>query len=124
MVNKIRIFYYAQEQKQLNKLRIKKFGILSVAKIYALMMFVIALLISIPYGLFIIVFSLMGASVGSGNEALALGGGGVVVGIVVMFAVPIFYAIIGFIGGIIGALVYNIFAGIVGGVEIEVESFN
>ncbi len=97
---------------------------MSVAKIYALMMFVIALLISIPYGLFIIVFSLMGASVGTGNEALALGGGGIVVGIIVMIAVPVFYAIIGFIGGIIGALVYNIFAGIIGGVEIEVENFN
>jgi hypothetical protein len=117
-------FLLNPRRKTVNKLRIKKLGILSVAKIYALMMFVIALLISIPYGLFIIIFSLMGASVGGGgSEALALGGGGIVVGIVVMIAVPVFYAIVGFIGGIIGALVYNLFAGIVGGIEIEVESF-
>jgi len=32
--------------------------------------------------------------------------------------------LIGFVFGAIGALVYNIFAGIVGGVEIEVESIN
>ena len=32
------------------------------------------------------------------------------------------YGIIGFIGGAIGALLYNLFAGMVGGVEIEVEN--
>jgi hypothetical protein len=39
-----------------------------------------------------------------------------------MIAIPIIYGIIGFIGGAIGALLYNLFAGMVGGVEIEVES--
>lgn len=32
------------------------------------------------------------------------------------------YAIFGFISGLIGALLYNIFAKMVGGIEIEVES--
>lgn len=106
----------------MNRLRIRKLGILSVAKIYALMMFVISLLIAIPYGLVIIGISLMGASVGKGNEALALGGGGIVAGIAVMILIPILYAIIGFIAGAISSLIYNIFAGIVGGIEIEVEN--
>lgn len=89
---------------------------------YALVMFVVSLLIAIPYGLVIIGISLMGASAGKGNEALALGGGGVVAGIAVMILLPILYAIIGFIAGIIGSLIYNIFARIIGGIEIEVES--
>lgn len=111
----------------MNRLRIKKLGIISVAKIYAVMMFVISLLIAIPYGLVIIVISLVGgASAGSqdGFSGLMVGGGGIVMGLVVMIAIPIFYACIGFIAGIIGALVYNILAGIVGGIEIEVENIN
>ncbi len=109
----------------MNKLRIWKLGPLSVGKIYAVMMFVMSLLIAIPYGLFIIIFSLIGgASAGSqdGMAGLAVGGGGIVVGIIVLIAIPIFYAVIGFIAGIIGAFIYNIFAGIVGGIEIEVEN--
>jgi len=106
----------------MNRLRIKKLGVLSFAKIQALVMLVVSLLISIPYGLIIIVYSLFGASMIGGNASFAVGGGGVVVGILVMIGLPIFYAIIGFIFGAISALVYNLFSGLVGGVEIEVEN--
>ena len=106
----------------MNRLRIRKLGVLSVAKIQSLVMLVVSLLISIPYGLIIIVYSLFGASMVGGNASYAVGGGGVVVGILVMIGLPIFYAIIGFIFGAISALVYNLFSGIVGGVEIEVEN--
>lgn len=105
----------------MNKLQIKKLGVLSVAKIEAAIMLVMCLLISIPYGLFIIGFSLMGASIG-GRGGLALGGGGVIAGLLVMVGLPIFYGVIGFIAGAIAALLYNLFAGMVGGIEIEVES--
>jgi hypothetical protein len=106
----------------MNKLRIKKLGILSVAKIYAVMMFVMMLIICIPYGLFIIIFALSGASSLGGQGGLAMGGGGVILGLVIMIGVPIIYGLIGFVAGAIGALVYNIFAGMVGGIEIEVEN--
>ncbi len=43
-------------------------------------------------------------------------------GLIFMLGIPIFYAVIGFIAGLISALVYNIFAGIIGGIEIEVEN--
>lgn len=106
----------------MNKLRIRKFGVLSSAKIYAVMMLVISLLISIPYGLVVIVFSLAGAGMGGGRESALVGGTGVVAGLGIMIGLPIFYAIFGFIFGAIGAFVYNILAGIIGGVEIEVEN--
>lgn len=105
----------------MNKLRIRKIGILSVAKIYAVMMLVLSLLISVPYGLMIMLFGAV--MVGSGaNQGLMAGGGAIVMGLLVMIGIPVFYALIGFIAGALGALVYNIFAGIVGGVEIEVEN--
>lgn len=105
----------------MNKLRIKKLGVLSVAKIYAVIMFVIMLLFSVPLGLFMIVMGLMGAGM-AGRDGFAVGGTGVVVGILYMIGIPIIYGIFGFIFGAIGALIYNIFAGMVGGVEIEVEN--
>ena len=111
----------------MNKLRIKKLGILSVAKIYALMMGIMALIISIPYGLIIIIFSFLGGAAAGSKDVLggiAFGGGGIVMGLVIMIGLPIFYACIGFIGGAIAALVYNIFSGIAGGIEIEVENVN
>ena len=107
----------------MNKLRIRKLGVLSVAKIYALIMLVISLIISIPYGLFIMVFG--AAMMGTGERAgFAAGGGSIVMGLLFMIGLPIFYGLIGFVFGAIGALIYNLFAGIVGGVEIEVESIH
>jgi hypothetical protein len=107
----------------MNKLRIRKLGILSVAKIYAAIMFVMSLLISIPYGLFIMIFGGIMMSTGA-REGLAAGGGSIVLGILLMIGLPIFYGVIGFVAGAIGALLYNLFAGLVGGIEIEVENIH
>ena len=106
----------------MNRLRIKKLGVLSFAKMQGIMGLVIGLIIGVIYGLIIIAYSLLGASMLNGNSSIAIGGGGVVLGIVVMIAIPITYGIIAFIGGAIGALIYNLFANMVGGVEIEVEN--
>ncbi|MCY7344644.1 MAG: hypothetical protein LH614_00330 [Pyrinomonadaceae bacterium] len=107
----------------MNKLRIKKLGILSVAKMYAAIFLVISLLISIPYGLIIMVFG--AAMMGTGQRAgLAAGGGSIIAGLAVMIILPIVYSAMGFVGGAIGALLYNLFAGFVGGIEIEVESIS
>jgi hypothetical protein len=106
----------------MNKLRIRKLGILSVAKIQAVMMFVIGLLIGVLYGLIVIIYSLFGAGIVGGDAALVIGGGGVVLGIGLMIGIPIMYGLIGFIAGALSALIYNIFAGMVGGIEMEVEN--
>ncbi|MGI8555233.1 MAG: hypothetical protein ACR2LT_02610 [Pyrinomonadaceae bacterium] len=104
----------------MNRLKIKKLGVLSVAKIQAIMMLVMSLLISIPYGLIFMIFgaALMGAGQ---RQGFAAGGGSVVAGLGIMIGLPIFYGVIGFIFGAIGALLYNLFAGMVGGIEIEAE---
>lgn len=106
----------------MNKLRIRKLGVLSVAKIQASIMFVISLLISIPYGLILIIYGLIGGSAIGSNAGLAVGAGGIVIGLLIMIGLPIMYCILGFIVGAIGALLYNLFSAWVGGIEIEVES--
>lgn len=106
----------------MSRLRINKMGVLSVAKMQAVLGLVIGLIIGIIYGAIIILYSLLGASLVGGDARFAVGGGGIVIGIVVMIAVPIFYGIVSFIAGAIVAFVYNIFAGMIGGIEMEVEN--
>lgn len=42
-------------------------------------------------------------------------------GLAALIIMPIMYGVIGFIFGAIGAALYNLIAGVVGGIEIEVE---
>ena len=106
----------------MNKLRIRKLGVLSVAKIEGAILFVLSLLISIPYGLILIIYGLVGGSAIGNSAGLAIGAGGVVIGLLIMVGLPIMYGIMGFVGGAIAALLYNLFSNWVGGIEIEVES--
>jgi uncharacterized oligopeptide transporter (OPT) family protein len=47
--------------------------------------------------------------------------GAVVFGVGSVIFLPIIYGIMGFIGGIISAAIYNVVAGVVGGVELNLE---
>ena len=40
---------------------------------------------------------------------------------IAMIGIPIVYSIVAFVGGALAALLYNLFANFVGGIEIEVE---
>ncbi len=102
------------------RVTIKSLGILSVAKMYAILCFLMSLIIAIPYGIIIMIF---GAAMGtSGQEgAGGVAAGGIVGGLMIMVLLPIVYAIIGFIGGIIMAAIYNLVANVVGGIEMELE---
>jgi|SRR5450432_4199093 len=92
--------------------RIKSVGILSSAKM--------ACVIYGCIGLIVIPFALIGglAGLASGNKGGMLGGIGF---FVLALLAPIFYAAIGFVSGAITALVYNLAAKWMGGIEIELE---
>ena len=105
----------------MNKLRIRKLGVWSVMKLYAVIGLVVGLIVGVPYGLIVIAISLLGASGAGRDAAFAVGGGGVVVGVIMMIAIPLFYCVFSALGGAVGALLYNLFSAIVGGIEIEVE---
>lgn len=91
---------------------IKRIGIMSTAKI--------ALLFGVLMGL---VFGIIIALLTNYLPAEALGqlptAYSSMSGISAIVAFPAFYGIAYFIGGIIGALIYNLFAGWVGGIKIE-----
>jgi hypothetical protein len=93
---------------------IRKVGIWSVARMYGALSGGMGLI----FGLIIAVFSLVGMTLAEGDEppfiAAAMGVGAVVI-------LPIFYGVLGICAGAIGAALYNVLAGIVGGVTIEVD---
>ena len=105
----------------MSKLHIRKVGVLSVAKIQAVVGLVIGLIIGILYFL---IFAIFGAVIMglAGKQGAAAGGVTIIYGVVALIGFPIFYGIMGFIGGAIVSLVYNLVAKTIGGIEIEVES--
>lgn len=85
-------------------------------------MFVIGLIIGVIYGLIFMIFGAAITAMAPRGQDGALGGiSTVVMGLVIMIAFPIFYGVLGFIGGAIGGLVYNLAAGVVGGIKLELE---
>jgi hypothetical protein len=79
------------------------------------------LIIGVIYGLILMVFGAAMSALGPGRESTAGGVSTVVMGIAFMIGAPLFYGVIGFIMGAIGALIYNGVAGIIGGVKFELE---
>jgi hypothetical protein len=92
---------------------IKRVGVMSVGKIYGVMCAAIGLLL----GLVMAAAGSIGAGLASASGSSALPFAGFGVAAIVVF--PILYGIFGFIGGLISGALYNVFAGMVGGVEIE-----
>jgi outer membrane lipoprotein SlyB len=58
---------------------------------------------------------IFGASM-SGTPGIGIGGG-----IAMIIFLPIIYGIVGFIGGVLGAAIYNMISNWIGGFEVEVE---
>jgi len=104
------------------EMTIRRLNVFSVAKIQGFLGFVIGLLIGVVYGFFFMIFGAAISSLAPQGDSQTIGGvGSVVIGLLIMIAVPVFYGIIAFIGGCIGALVYNLAAGVVGGLKFELE---
>jgi len=100
--------------------RIKSVGVMSVAKVMGLIYGALGLLI-VPIFLVIGLASSMAvkqAQAAGGNIPAALGP---VFAVMMAIAAPIMYGLIGFITGAISALIYNLIAGWVGGIEMELE---
>ena len=90
---------------------LKRLDVMSVAKIYAVIMAVCGLI----YG---IILAVVGAMLGSlaGSAAMATG-----FGLISIIGTPIMFGIIGFVAGAVGAFLYNVVAKRVGGIKLEVD---
>jgi hypothetical protein len=98
---------------------ITKIGALSLGKVMGVTYALLGLLIG---GCFALI-SLAGAGIASaaeeGHGAPAFIGAMFGVGAVIFL--PIFYGVMGFLSGLIGAVIYNAVAGMIGGVELDIS---
>jgi len=93
---------------------VKRVGPLSFAKISGMLYGLMGLI----FGAFISLFSVVGGAFAPGKDA---GVAGVLFGAAAIVILPIFYGVLGFVMSLIGAALYNLVAGWVGGVELDVQ---
>jgi hypothetical protein len=93
---------------------IKRIGPLSCAKLSGLLYAAIGLLIG---G----VFSLAAMAGAFASETAGAAGFGAIIGVGAVIVFPFLYGLMGFVGTLIAAWLYNVAAGIVGGVEEVIQ---
>lgn len=93
---------------------LKSVGVLSVAKIMGTLCAIMGFLFGLVFAMLSVVGAGFAQSGAEGMFALVFGVGGIVI-------LPIFYGVMGFIQGLIVSVIYNFLAGIVGGMELNVE---
>ena len=94
---------------------IKSIGVLSVAKMMGAIYAVLGLLF-LPFALLISLLTSM-APQQSGHNPF-----GPFMGIAFAIFAPVFYGVIGFVFGAIGAFLYNVMAKWLGGIEVRLEA--
>jgi len=89
---------------------VRRVGVISVANVYGLVMVCIGLILGLIY-----------AFMGCAMTATDMGGLGFGFGLIGIIILPILYGIMGWVSGAIGAAIYNLVAGWIGGIQIELE---
>ena len=93
---------------------IRRVNPISLAKVSAMLYALMGLIIGAIFSLISVVGSAFIPRGGGGGYGMLFGVGAIV-------ALPIFYGVLGFVMSLIAAFLYNLIAGWVGGVEIDVQ---
>lgn len=93
---------------------LKRVDPLSVAKVAAALYAILGFVL----GCFVALFSLLGIAADQGPEPPLLG---LIFGAGAVVFLPIFYAILGFLGSLLMAALYNVAARFIGGIELDLE---
>jgi hypothetical protein len=93
---------------------LKRIGPVSCAKISGTLYAVIGLFVGA-------IFSLISLAGGFASESFGGAAMGAMFGVGAIFIFPIMYGCLGFVGALIMAWVYNLVAGWVGGVEVDLQ---
>jgi hypothetical protein len=92
---------------------INRIGAFSLAKLSGMLYALIGLIVGALFSL----IAMAGAAFGGGDDAGMMGA---LFGVGAIIVLPIFYGCMGFVFSLIGAWLYNLLAGMVGGVELDV----
>lgn len=93
---------------------VKRIGPLSIAKVSGLLYGILGFVI----GCFVALFSLVGGAVSEELGGAALGA---LFGVGAVIVLPILYGILGFVTALVGAALYNLAAGWIGGIDVQIE---
>ncbi len=93
---------------------LKSIGVFSMAKMLGALYATIGFLIGLLFAL----LSVVGAGIAdSGSEGLLA----LVFGVGAVIILPVFYGVLGFVGGAVLSALYNLIAGMAGGIELNLE---
>ena len=93
---------------------IKRVGPVSFAKVSGFLYALIGLIVG---G----ILSLVAMAGGFASEEAGAAGLGAVIGVGAVIILPIMYGLMGFVATLIAAWLYNVAAGLVGGVEVDIQ---
>ena len=93
---------------------IKRVGPVSFAKVSGFLYALIGLIVG---G----ILSLVAMAGGFASEAAGAAGLGAIIGVGAVIILPIMYGLMGFVATLIAAWLYNLAAGLVGGVEVDIQ---
>jgi hypothetical protein len=93
---------------------IRRVDALSVGKVLGCLYFLLGLIV----GGFITLFTMLGAAAAGPRRG---GLPDVIFGVGAVIVIPVFYGVVGLIGGLISGTLYNVVASVVGGIEIELQ---
>lgn len=97
---------------------LKRIGVMSLAKFQAVIMAIFGFIVGLFMALLFAVLGSITRPYGAYSASDPFSG----LGFAVIIVFPIMYGIIGFIFGAITAFLYNVIAGIIGGIELEFDS--
>lgn len=92
---------------------VKSVGVLSAAKIMGLIYACMGLIFAPVF----LLIGLLGSMVGQQKTPFAG-----MFGVIFALFMPVIYGVIGFLAGAVGGLLYNLFARLVGGIELEMQT--
>ena len=105
---------------------IRRVGVWSIARLYGGISAAIGLIVGLVFAAFAAIGGVAGAmnsdmAAGARGGGLAVGGLSALFGVGAIILLPIVYGVFGLVGGGISAALYNLFAGLFGGIEVEVQ---
>jgi hypothetical protein len=96
---------------------VRRIGPWSVGRVYGAMLAAMGLL----FGGCIALLSLVGVGIAGHNDPNVPAWVGAALGLGAVIALPIFYGVMGLVMGALMAALYNLFAGVVGGIDLDVQ---
>jgi hypothetical protein len=102
---------------------IRRIGVWSAARLYGGMSAVMGLLLGACFAVIAMVGGGMAAVAESSGTGTGLASGmlGAMFGVGAIIILPLFYGVLGIIMGALTAALYNLFAGMFGGIEMDIQ---